>query len=286
LRALLIGVLALATGTAVAQTGLIGFVGLVAPHLARSLARCTHGPLVLLSTLTGGLLLMAADIAARVLIAPQELPVGVLTAVLGGLYLLWLMMNPRWQRTRARGRMAGAVNGVRAHGLLRASEHRFACRLTCPRDDGSHRPSPHPARHRAAPVRRAAGRRRRPQRRRQVDPAARAGRPAADGDGQDWLLGRPLHDWPARERAAQLAWLGQAEGGADDLLAEDVAMLGRLPHRPWLARPRGRPRRRRRRRCTPCRPGSCAGAAWASCRRRAPARAAGARCWPCRRPCC
>ena len=91
LRALLIGVLALATGTAVAQTGLIGFVGLVAPHLVRALARCTHGPLLLLSALAGGLLLMLADLAARVLVAPQELPVGVLTAVLGGLYLLWLM---------------------------------------------------------------------------------------------------------------------------------------------------------------------------------------------------
>ena len=101
LRALLIAVLALGTGTAVAQTGLIGFVGLVAPHLARGLARSTHGPLVLLSTLTGGLLLMAADIAARLVIAPQELPVGVLTSVLGGLYLLWLMR----QRTRA-GRRA------------------------------------------------------------------------------------------------------------------------------------------------------------------------------------
>ena len=91
LRALLIAVLALATGTAVAQTGLIGFVGLVAPHLVRGLARSTHGPLLVLSALAGGLLLMAADIAARVLIAPQELPVGVLTAVLGGVYLLWLM---------------------------------------------------------------------------------------------------------------------------------------------------------------------------------------------------
>lgn len=91
LRAALIGVLALGTGAAVAQTGLIGFVGLVAPHLARALGRCTHGPLVLLSTLVGGLLLMVADIAARLVIAPQELPVGVLTAVLGGLYLLWLM---------------------------------------------------------------------------------------------------------------------------------------------------------------------------------------------------
>ena len=91
LRALLIAVLALATGTAVAQTGLIGFVGLVAPHLVRGLARSTHGPLLLLSALAGGLLLMAADIVARVVIAPQELPVGVLTAVLGGAYLLWRM---------------------------------------------------------------------------------------------------------------------------------------------------------------------------------------------------
>ncbi len=91
LRALLVGVLALATGAAVAQTGLIGFVGLVAPHLARSMVRCTHGPLLLLSTLAGGLLLVLADIVARLLVAPQELPVGVLTAVLGGAYLLWLM---------------------------------------------------------------------------------------------------------------------------------------------------------------------------------------------------
>ena len=91
MRALLIGVLALGTGTAVAQTGLIGFVGLVAPHLVRAMAPSTHGPLVLLSALAGGLLLMVADVAARVVIAPQELPVGVLTAVLGGMYLLWLM---------------------------------------------------------------------------------------------------------------------------------------------------------------------------------------------------
>ena len=96
MRALLIGVLALATGTAVAQTGLIAFVGLAAPHLVRGLARMTHGPLVLLSALMGGLLLMVADVGARVLIAPQELPVGVLTAVLGGGYLLWLM----YRRTR------------------------------------------------------------------------------------------------------------------------------------------------------------------------------------------
>ena len=90
-RAALVAVLALATGTAVAQAGLIAFVGLAAPHLVRSMVKATHGRLIFLSALMGGLLLMAADVLARWLISPQELPVGVLTAVLGGSYLLWLM---------------------------------------------------------------------------------------------------------------------------------------------------------------------------------------------------
>ena len=91
LRMLLIVLLALATGTAVAQTGLIAFVGLAAPHLVRSMVRALHRWLLVLSSLMGAVLLLAADLLARWLIAPQELPVGVLTAVLGGSYLLWLM---------------------------------------------------------------------------------------------------------------------------------------------------------------------------------------------------
>jgi len=91
MRAVLVGALALATGAAVAQTGLIAFVGLAAPHLVRSLAKTTHRRFLLCSSLMGGVLLLAADTLARWLIAPQELPVGVLTAVLGGSYLLWLM---------------------------------------------------------------------------------------------------------------------------------------------------------------------------------------------------
>ncbi|MDH5708276.1 MAG: iron ABC transporter permease [Hylemonella sp.] len=91
MRAALVVVLALATGTAVAQTGLIAFVGLAAPHLVRSVVKTTHGRLIVLASLMGGVLLTAADILARGVIAPQELPVGVLTAVLGGGYLLWLM---------------------------------------------------------------------------------------------------------------------------------------------------------------------------------------------------
>jgi iron complex transport system permease protein len=95
MRAALVGVLALATGTAVAQAGLIAFVGLAAPHLVRAVVKSTHNHLLLLSSLMGGVLLMAADILARWLIAPQELPVGVMTAVLGGSYLLWLMHKRR-----------------------------------------------------------------------------------------------------------------------------------------------------------------------------------------------
>jgi iron complex transport system permease protein len=91
LRMALVAVLALATGSAVAQTGLIAFVGLAAPHLVRAIVKTTHARLVVLSSLMGGTLLMAADILARGLLAPQELPVGVLTAVLGGGYLLWRM---------------------------------------------------------------------------------------------------------------------------------------------------------------------------------------------------
>ncbi len=91
MRLALVAVLALATGAAVAQTGLIAFVGLAAPHLVRSVVKTTHGRLIALSALMGAVLLCAADLLARGLLAPQELPVGVLTAVLGGGYLLWLM---------------------------------------------------------------------------------------------------------------------------------------------------------------------------------------------------
>ncbi|MFD1838865.1 FecCD family ABC transporter permease [Paracidovorax cattleyae] len=91
MRAGLVAAMALATGTAVAQTGLIAFVGLAAPHLVRSIVPTTHQRHVVLSSLMGAVLLLAADILARWIVAPQELPVGVLTAALGGSYLLWLM---------------------------------------------------------------------------------------------------------------------------------------------------------------------------------------------------
>lgn len=90
-RIVLIAALALATGAAVAQTGLIAFVGLAAPHMVRALCRVSARWTLLLAALMGGALLLAADVLARAAIAPQELPVGLLTALLGGIYLLYLM---------------------------------------------------------------------------------------------------------------------------------------------------------------------------------------------------
>lgn len=91
MRLVLVAAMALATAAAVAQAGLIAFVGLAAPHIVRQWLKPTHGALLLLSAATGGALLLAADLGARSLIAPRELPVGVITALVGGGYLLWLM---------------------------------------------------------------------------------------------------------------------------------------------------------------------------------------------------
>jgi iron complex transport system permease protein len=94
-RMVLVLVLALATGLAVSQAGLVAFVGLVSPHLVRRFAPAPHGYTLVASGAMGGTLLLAADVLARSLIAPQELPVGILTAVLGGGYLLWLLHKRR-----------------------------------------------------------------------------------------------------------------------------------------------------------------------------------------------
>lgn len=61
--------------------------------------------------------------------------------------------------------------------------------------------------------------------------------PAKNCAGRIELLGRKMSDWPARERARALSWLGQNEAVSADLIALDVVMLGRLPHQDWLAPP-------------------------------------------------
>jgi iron complex transport system permease protein len=95
LRIALVAVIALGTGVAVSQAGLIAFVGLIAPHLVRRFAPATHGYVLVASAAAGGTLLLTADVLARTLIAPQEVPVGILTALLGGGYLIWLLRRGR-----------------------------------------------------------------------------------------------------------------------------------------------------------------------------------------------
>jgi len=93
IRLVLVGLLAMCTGLAVSQAGLVAFVGLVAPHLVRRHAPAPQGYTLAASAMMGGVLLLAADVLARCVIAPQELPVGVLTAVLGGGYLMRLLQR-------------------------------------------------------------------------------------------------------------------------------------------------------------------------------------------------
>lgn len=95
IRIALVAALALATGLAVSQAGLVAFVGLVSPHLVRRFAPAPHGFTLVASAAAGGTLLLMADVLARTLIAPQEVPVGVLTALLGGGYLIWLLRRRR-----------------------------------------------------------------------------------------------------------------------------------------------------------------------------------------------
>jgi iron complex transport system permease protein len=81
----------LLTGAAVSAAGSIGFVGLVTPHLVRLALGSDHRVVLPASALAGGVLLMAADLAARTLIAPRQLPVGALTALVGVPLFLALM---------------------------------------------------------------------------------------------------------------------------------------------------------------------------------------------------
>ncbi len=82
---------AFATASFVALSGVIGFVGLMVPHLARGLVGTLHGGLLITSAVIGAVLLLLSDIAARTLMAPQELPIGALTTSIGAIFVLYLV---------------------------------------------------------------------------------------------------------------------------------------------------------------------------------------------------
>lgn len=86
---------ALGVGAGVAAAGLIGFIGLVVPHLVRLLAGPDHRVVLPASLLAGGILMLFADLAARLLLAPAELPIGIVTAFIGAPFFLMLLIRGR-----------------------------------------------------------------------------------------------------------------------------------------------------------------------------------------------
>ncbi|MEN9621363.1 MAG: hypothetical protein RL499_1556 [Actinomycetota bacterium] len=95
LRLVSIVLVALLTGAAVAFTGIIAFVGLVVPHLIRMIIGPAHRGLILASAVGGGALLVVADLLTRTLVAGAELPIGMLTSLVGGPFFFWLLYRQR-----------------------------------------------------------------------------------------------------------------------------------------------------------------------------------------------
>src|SRR5699024_1807181 len=93
LKKWIILLVALAVGTSVSAAGIIGFVGLVVPHLLRLIIGPDHRLLLPGAALLGACLLLASDLAARTLVAPTELPIGIITATLGAPFFLWLLLR-------------------------------------------------------------------------------------------------------------------------------------------------------------------------------------------------
>lgn len=95
LKKIIIVCVALVVGLSVAFTGIISFIGLVVPHVSRLLVGSHQKKLLPFSTLFGGFLILWADAIARVSIAPAELPIGILTALFGAPFFLWLLLKQK-----------------------------------------------------------------------------------------------------------------------------------------------------------------------------------------------
>jgi len=90
-----LGLSALLSALAVVAIGTVGFVGLVAPHLARTLVGARHGRVIPVAIVLGGLLVLVADTLGRTLIAPSQLPAGLMIALIGAPYFVWLLRRTR-----------------------------------------------------------------------------------------------------------------------------------------------------------------------------------------------
>ncbi len=97
MKRLMVGLVALTVGATVALTGAIGFIGLLVPHLVRLMMGADHRTLFPLSALLGASLLLLADLVARTIVVPAELPIGILTSLIGGPFFIWLLLRQRDQ---------------------------------------------------------------------------------------------------------------------------------------------------------------------------------------------
>ncbi len=96
LKLLIVVMSSLVTGVMVSVSGTIGFVGLVIPHIARTIAGTAHRRMIPFAVLLGGILMVWADALARVVVAPSELPIGVVTAFIGVPFFLLLLKNSKY----------------------------------------------------------------------------------------------------------------------------------------------------------------------------------------------
>ncbi len=94
-RFLIVSGASLSTAAAVSVSGIVGFIGLVSPHIARRLVGSRHAVVIPASMLIGSILLLLADDLSRTLMAPMELPVGIFTALIGGPFFLYLLRRGR-----------------------------------------------------------------------------------------------------------------------------------------------------------------------------------------------
>jgi iron complex transport system permease protein len=88
---MLILIASLLAGVTIAVSGSIGFIGLMVPHISRLLIGSDHKKVLPISALLGGILVIWTDVVARIVIAPEELPIGLLTAIIGGPFFIWLL---------------------------------------------------------------------------------------------------------------------------------------------------------------------------------------------------
>ena len=95
-RVFVISIVALLTGVVVAVSGSIGFVGLIVPHIVRMLVGSNYKVVLPFSAVVGAIFIIWADLGARVAIAPEEMPIGIITALCGGPFFIWLLRRQRY----------------------------------------------------------------------------------------------------------------------------------------------------------------------------------------------